>query len=100
MAINLWKELKTFINNKSAGTIIQRDDIKKLFYGHIPQKKPYGGYTFDKYLRYLTLHGFLEHCDKGKYKLLQRIPANVSSERAKQVAYKKRTYAKVGILDI
>lgn len=97
---NIWQEVKDFINNKSAGTIIERKEIKQLLHGKIPEKKPYGGYTFDKYLRYLTLHGFLEHCDKGKYKLLQRIPTNVSSERAKQVAYKKRTYEKVGILDI
>ena len=77
-----WKKLLTFVNSKSIGdTILRQDIIHHIYNGPMPAKyrSSYGS-TVDNYRRLLTRLGMLEWSSRGEYKLKHHITNNVSSK--------------------
>ena len=85
-SINYWLELKRFINHRQIGDIITRHQLMNLFRNYLPEHRTIGGYTFDKYRRYLTIIEVLEHVGRGTYRINQRIEPWMTSKNIQRMA--------------
>jgi hypothetical protein len=90
-----WQELKRFINHRQIGEIITRQQLMNLFRNYLPEKSSIGGYTFDKYRRYLTVIEILEHIGRGRYRINQHVAPWMNSKNVQHMASSRHLIDKV-----
>jgi len=85
--------LINYLNTFKEGDIIRRFDI---FFQLKPTGLIGGAFsTIDTYRNYLTKAGYLERVGQGKYKLIKKIPNEISVNRVVFEAYKETPISKV-----
>jgi hypothetical protein len=83
----LWERTRTYINNLEPGTIFTRRNLFDGVYGHsrFCRKET----TVDHYRLYFTMLKYVDHVGHGKYKKVEQIPIQFTSENIKIVCYDK-----------
>lgn len=82
---NIWKSLITLLNTRyDKYPEVKRQFIMVYIYD---KKMKWYPYTVDSYRRILELLGYLEKIKPGLYKMIKRIPENLTLKRAKYTAY-------------
>lgn len=90
----IWKDIKDFWNKQHRVSVITR----KTYLTAINQSDTIGYTTPDVIRRYLTAAGYLEVIGRGRYKVLRRIPEDLTLNQLRRDAYRKQTpteYAKL-----
>ena len=93
--INLWRRVVGFFNANFWLTtlIITRQRL-------ITEFGKGSELTIDCYRNYLTQAGYLKIIDKGKYKILKNIPADIPLSKVRKQAYSNESLTKQEIRDM
>ena len=83
----IWKRLREYINSMDVGTIFTRKQMIKELVD--PDLRKGHQLTIDLYRVTLDRVGFLEHVERGKYKVISHIP-DIAISRITRVAYKEK----------
>lgn len=82
----MFKEVLRFINAKDVGQIFTRKELKEHLAGLWYNTK---GATMDGYRNTLRAAGYLEITGRGVYKILKKIPDNMTINKLLTEAYPK-----------